>query len=45
MIWGPFVLAIALGLVVSAGIYVAYLWPRVEPTDPDDPQAKEPADP
>jgi hypothetical protein len=38
VIWGPFVLAIALGLVVSAGIYFAYLWPRVEPAEQDDEQ-------
>jgi hypothetical protein len=36
VIWGPFVLAIALGLIVSAGIYFAYLWPRVEPTEPGE---------
>lgn len=33
MIWGPFLLALALGLVVSAGLYFAYLWPQVEPDD------------
>ena len=27
-------LAVVLGLVVSAGLYFAYLWPSVEP-DPD----------
>ena len=31
--WGPFLLALALGLVVSAGLYFAYLWPQVEPDD------------
>lgn len=31
MIWEPFVLALFLGLVVSAGLYFAYLWPSVEP--------------
>jgi hypothetical protein len=36
VIWGPFVLALVLGLVVSAGLYFAYLWPSVEPEDPDD---------
>jgi hypothetical protein len=36
VIWGPFVLAIALGLIVSAGIYFAYLWPRVEPIEPGE---------
>lgn len=30
MIWGPFVLALALGLIVSAGLYFAYLWPTAE---------------
>ena len=33
MIWGPFVLALVLGLLVSAGLYFAYLWPQVEPED------------
>jgi hypothetical protein len=36
VIWGPFVLAIVLGLLVSAGLYFAYLWPSVEPSDEDD---------
>lgn len=36
MIWEPFVLALALGLIVSAGLYFAYLWPSVEPLDDDD---------
>ena len=31
VIWEPFVLALFLGLVVSAGLYFAYLWPSVEP--------------
>ena len=26
-------LALFLGLIVSAGLYFAYLWPHVEPTD------------
>jgi hypothetical protein len=34
VIWGPFVLALVLGLIVSAGLYFAYLWPSVEPEDP-----------
>lgn len=41
VIWGPFLLALVLGLLVSAGIYFAYLWPSVEP-DPgpgDEPAA------
>jgi len=33
VIWEPFVLALVLGLIVSAGLYFAYLWPSVEPTD------------
>jgi hypothetical protein len=33
VIWGPFLLAFALGLLVSAGLYFAYLWPQVEPED------------
>ncbi|MBP6628146.1 MAG: hypothetical protein KBG28_25360 [Kofleriaceae bacterium] len=41
MVWEPFLLAIALGLTVSAGIYFALLWPGVEPDDdehdPDPP--------
>jgi len=42
VIWGPFLLALVLGLLVSAGLYFAYLWPQVEPDDaavapsPDD---------
>lgn len=36
VIWGPFLLALALGLVVSAGLYFAYLWPQVEPDDSDE---------
>ncbi|HEY0195792.1 MAG TPA: hypothetical protein VGC42_31980 [Kofleriaceae bacterium] len=38
MIWEPFVLALVLGIIVSAGLYFAYLWPSVEPAD-DDPAA------
>jgi hypothetical protein len=34
VIWGPFLLALALGLLVSAGLYFAYMWPQVEPEDP-----------
>lgn len=33
MIWEPFLLALVLGLVVSAGLYFAYLWPSVEPLE------------
>jgi hypothetical protein len=36
VILGPFVLALVLGLLVSAGLYFAYLWPQVEPLDDDD---------
>lgn len=34
MIWNPFLLVLALGLVVAAGVYLAYRWLRVEPEDP-----------
>ncbi|MGE0549717.1 MAG: hypothetical protein AB7O24_27670 [Kofleriaceae bacterium] len=36
MIWEPFVLALVLGVIVSAGLYFAYLWPSVEPEHTDD---------
>jgi hypothetical protein len=36
VIWEPFVLALVLGLIISAGLYFAYLWPSVEPIDRDD---------
>lgn len=42
VIWGPFVLALALGLVISAGLYFAYLWPSVEPEEPEAPEPPEP---
>jgi hypothetical protein len=42
VIWEPFVLALLLGLIVSAGLYFAYLWPSVEPLDDD---ASPPGDP
>ena len=32
-------LALALGLIVSAGLYFAYLWPAVEPVDDEAAQA------
>src|SRR5690606_24582639 len=35
VIWEPFLLALFLGLIVSAGLYFAYLWPSVEPSDPE----------
>jgi len=40
VIWGPFLLAVALGLIVSAGLYFAYLWPHVEPEDDAEPPAE-----
>lgn len=43
VIWGPFLLALALGLVVSAGLYFAYLWPQVEPDDEEDGERQEAA--
>jgi hypothetical protein len=42
VIWEPFILALVLGIIVSAGLYFAYLWPSVEP---DEPAADEPAPP
>src|SRR5215217_6726087 len=33
VIWEPFVLALVLGLIVSAGLYFAYLWPAIEPLE------------
>ena len=38
VIWGPFLLALALGLIVSAGLYFAYLWPAVEPEPEAEPK-------
>lgn len=43
MIWEPFLLALVLGLVVSAGLYFAYLWPSVEPLEEDAAVAAAPA--
>lgn len=43
VIWGPFLLALALGLIVSAGLYFAYLWPQVEPLDDDEATPPAPA--
>ena len=39
-------LALVLGLIVSAGLYFAYLWPQVEPEDPelDEPAKPAPAE-
>ena len=45
VIWEPFVLALVLGLLVSAGLYFAYLWPSVEPLDDDEPAPNSPAAP
>jgi hypothetical protein len=36
VIWEPFAMALVLGLLMSAGLYFAYLWPSVEPDDDDD---------
>jgi hypothetical protein len=36
MVWEPFLLAIFFGLLVSAGIYFAVLWPQVEPLDEEE---------
>jgi hypothetical protein len=33
VIWEPFLLALVLGIIVSTGLYFAYLWPSVEPHD------------
>ena len=49
MIWEPFILALVLGIIVSAGLYFAYLWPSVEPVDepaaalPESPAVASPA--
>jgi hypothetical protein len=44
VIWEPFILALVLGIIVSAGLYFAYLWPSVEPVE-DNPAATSPASP
>lgn len=36
MIWGSLALAAALGVVVAAGVYAAYLWPNEERIDQPD---------
>ncbi len=36
-------MALVLGLLMSAGLYFAYLWPSVEPADEDDPETNDPA--
>jgi len=49
VIWEPFLLALVLGIIVSSGLYFAYLWPSVEPVDepaaalPGSPAAAPPA--
>jgi hypothetical protein len=49
VIWEPFILALVLGVIVSAGLYFAYLWPSVEPDGeiapaaPPPPTSPEPA--
>jgi hypothetical protein len=45
VIWEPFALALVLGLIISAGLYFAYLWPTVEPVDEDLPEAVQPEPP
>jgi len=37
VVWEPFVLAVVMGLVVSAIIYFVVMWPQVEPDEPDEP--------
>jgi hypothetical protein len=44
VIWEPFVLALVLGIIISAGLYFAYLWPAVEPLD-EEPAANAAAGP
>jgi hypothetical protein len=44
VIWEPFILALVLGIIVSAGLYFAYLWPSVEPDD-EAPAAPAPTSP
>lgn len=38
-------LAVVLGLIVSAGLYFAYLWPTVEPEEDATPPPVEPPPP
>ena len=42
MLWEPYALAIVLGLVISAGLYFAILWPHVAPDDEADARAAQP---
>jgi hypothetical protein len=41
VIWEPFLLALVLGLIVSAGLYFAYLWPADEPDEAPAPPASD----
>jgi len=45
VIWEPFLLALVLGIIVSAGLYFAYLWPSVEPDDEPASSAGPPTSP
>jgi hypothetical protein len=36
VIWQPYLLAVVFGVAVSAWIYAAFLWPRVEPEEDGD---------
>jgi hypothetical protein len=45
MIWEPFLLAVAFGVVVSAAIYFVVIWPAVEPPDDGDDAAPRDPDP
>jgi hypothetical protein len=36
MVWEVYAIALVLGLVVSAGLYFALIWPAHEPPDDDD---------
>jgi hypothetical protein len=33
MVWGPFILALVFGVLISATIYFIFLWPSREPDD------------
>lgn len=35
---GPFLVALVIGLVLSAGLYFVLVWPRLEPEDPEEAQ-------
>jgi hypothetical protein len=41
VIWEPFAMALVLGLLMSAGLYFAYLWPSVEPDDDAEDDAED----